>query len=605
MQSINVGSGVISPSGKARLLEMISARMSAELGMVIIPPILTWYYANSHDPTRLAIWSAVVFFMAVFLHWRRRQMARDRLLLSDELWVAKWWNLARDVPVGYGLVWAAPVLLIGRAAPFDFSLLLYASLAAIAAACATALAPVIGFFLRFFVCGWLVAVAAIYWVFPHHWQFLLPLLLLYSGIIFRHAQTTHQFLVKQVQLEEQSAYLAEQYRVTKEQAEAALSDKTEFLRTASHDLRQPVHAMGLLLDSVVRQSAEPHIKPLLVDLQSCVRSINLMFNALLDLTKIEIQSTRVDAASTLSLNDLFDELSVLFQGDARQRGLTWRCHLPSQHAQVHTQPALIRQALFNLTQNALRYTETGGVLAGVRRRGEDWLIEVWDTGVGIHQTDQQRVFSAYFRDDHAKQLDNVGLGLGLAVFVRCAKLMGATYGLRSRPGRGSCFWFRLPAAPVDVATDAMSRKPLGLASPLANSLANPLANALALDGRCLILDDDPLVRRALAGVLQAWNVDARLVATPQQAMDCIERGFEPQVIFCDQRLRSADSGYDVLRALMARCPQARGGMMSGEFNSPQLLQAEEDGFVVLRKPVEAATLHAVLARWLVADTPSR
>ncbi len=593
MQSINLGLRDISPTGRARLLEMISGRVSAELGMVIIPPVLTVYYANSNDPTWMVVWSAVVFFMGIFLHWRRRQMARDRTLLSDALWVAKWWPLCRDVTVGYGLVWAAPVLLVGGTAPFDFTLILYASLASIAAACATALAPVLGFFLRFFVCGWLVAVAAIYWVFPNHWQFLLPLLVLYSGILFRHAQTTHQFLVKQVQLEEQSAYLAEQYRLTKELAETALSDKTEFLRTASHDLRQPVHAMGLLLDSVVRQSAEPHIKPLLADLQSCVRSINLMFNALLDLSKIEMQSTRVDATSTLSLDDLFDELTVLFQGDARQRGLLWRCRLPREQARVHTQPALIRQALFNLTQNALRYTQTGGVLAGVRRRGPDWLIEVWDSGVGIDQADQHQVFSAYYRDDHARQLDNVGLGLGLAVFVRCAKLMGATYGLRSRPGRGSCFWFRLPAAPADVTVDT------------SESRAGDSASPLKLGGRCLILDDDPLVRSALAGVLQAWDIDARLVATPQQALDCIDLGFDPQVIFCDQRLRSADSGYDVLRALMARCPHARGGMMSGEFNSPQLLQAEEDGVVVLRKPVEAATLHAVLARWLLADIPSQ
>ena len=119
-----------------------------------------------------------------------------------------------------------------------------------------------------------------------------------------------------------------------------------------------------------------------------------------------------------------------------------------------------------------------------------------------------------------------------------------------------------------------------------------------LNGRCLVLDDDPQVIGAWTALLDSWGVEGRYAANAGEAMQHLDTGFTPEAIFCDQRLRSGESGFDILRALLARCPMASGAMVSGEINSPELQEAQDEGYLVLRKPLDTAQLHAVLSTWL-------
>ena len=161
--------------------------------------------------------------------------------------------------------------------------------------------------------------------------------------------------------------------------------------------------------------------------------------------------------------------------------------------------------------------------------------------------------------------------------------MGATLDFRSRLGRGSCFWLDLPrAAPVDLPVTPVPAPASG----------TPLA------GRCLVLDDDPQVTAAWSALLTAWGIDARVATHGMEAMTTGADGFEPQVILCDLRLRAGESGFDVLRDLLARCPAAAGALVSGDFDSPELRQAADEGYVVLRKPLDPAQLHDLMAAWL-------
>ncbi|RYF40113.1 MAG: sensor histidine kinase, partial [Comamonadaceae bacterium] len=213
-------------------------------------------------------------------------------------------------------------------------------------------------------------------------------------------------------------------------------------------------------------------------------------------------------------------------------------------------------------------------------------IEVWDTGVGIAAADRERIFSPFYRNEHAWRIDSAGHGLGLAVVARCARLMDASLGFESRLGRGSRFWLRLPRAHPALAGEA--------AAPLAPQ--TPAAPLPRLSGTCLVVDDDPLVTAAWRQMLQAWGVQGFFAEDATQAFQLLDYGFHPQAILCDQRLRSGESGFDVLEALLARCPQASGAMVSGEFHSPDLQRAQSEGYLVLRKPVDLAQLHGVLAR---------
>jgi signal transduction histidine kinase/CheY-like chemotaxis protein len=599
----------ITAAGRARLLEMISQPRSGELSLLIIPPTVTAYHASSQGLTALLLWPIAALVLALALHRTRALSTRYRTVHGDARWFERWVPASLRMVTAYGFIWAMPVLILSVQALWtqqpvllDFSLLLYAMLASIVAICTNSLTSLFQFFQRVFIGSWVLPTLCIPLMFPQHWLVLMPLCVLYGWIAFQHARKTHGFLINQVQLEERSTQLAQQYQAAKVQAEAAqqaaeraLQDKSEFLRTASHDLRQPVHAMGLLVETLARESHETQLKPLLRDLQSSLRSVNLMFNSLLDLSKLEVADQPIKP-EPVRLQGLMDELSALFKPEADRRGLTWRVKMPSERVWgevwARADAALLRQAVFNLTHNALRYTSAGGVLVGVRARRvggvAHWQIEVCDTGAGIAQHEQGEVYSPYYRSEHSWQIDSIGMGLGLAVFRQCVQRMGATDGMRSVLGRGSRFWISLP----QTRALGTSTTPLRVNPALSAYVQTPLR------GRCLVLDDDPLVRSAWQALLHSWGLQAQLVADAAEAMAVVEAGFDPQVIFCDQRLRSGESGFDVLQALLERCPEAKGGMISGEFEAPELREAQEQGYTVLRKPTEAAVLHAVLARWL-------
>jgi signal transduction histidine kinase/CheY-like chemotaxis protein len=601
MQSFELSG--ISAAGRARLLEMIVQPRSGELSLLIIPPLIAGYHFHLYGQSLLLIWPVCAWVLAWSMHLGRSMILRKRATQSDSEWVSRALNAVLGHVTVYGLIWAMPIVLLaiermrtGHVASIELSYMLYTALTAIVAICTNSLSSLLRFFERYFVGGWIVPALAVPFMFGGHGWVLLPLAILYGWIAFQHARTTHGFLVKQVQLEENSHILSLQYKQAKLEAEAArgaaehaLQDKSEFLRTASHDLRQPVHAMGLLVETLSRESNDSTLQPLLRDLQSSVRSVNLMFNSLLDLSKLDL-GDQITAPEPIDLHALLDELTALFKPEASRRSLQWRCYSPTRAAWVLADAAMLRQAVFNLTHNALRYTSAGGVLLGLRERRiadvAHWHIEVCDTGAGIAQQEKDQIFSPYYRSEHSWKIDSAGMGLGLAVFKQCAQRMHAPYGMRSVLGRGSRFWLSLP--------QAQSANP---ASP-SRLAANTVSNFSTLQGRCLVLDDDPLVRNAWLGLLASWGLQAKLVADASEALACLDAGFMPQVIFCDQRLRSGESGFEVLQALLERCPKAKGGMISGELNAPELLEAQEMGYTVLSKPVPADVLHAVLARWL-------
>ncbi len=281
----------------------------------------------------------------------------------------------------------------------------------------------------------------------------------------------------------------------------------------------------------------------------------------------------------------------MFEHEARDRQLELRLHLPSTSAIAHTDPNLLRQVVLNLLQNALRYTERGGVLLAVRRRGQHWQVEVCDTGIGVAEEAQADIYLPYFRQEHAWGAQSEGHGLGLSVVARCASLLNAPIEMKSRLGRGSRFWISLPVVSQEDLPNNQAHHSALLADCEA---APPPLNR----GHCLIVEDDPQVSRAWQLLMQSWGVDARVVSNSVEALACLDAGFKPKVIFCDERLRAGESGFELLQALMVRLPDAHGAMVSGEFNSPALRQAEDDGYLVFRKPLEAHLIHDVLNRWL-------
>ncbi len=581
----------INLDGKVKLLHMILTQRSGQGAVLVIPPFLAWVHSNSGASGSLLPWLAVMVLLAAHLVWIRRQFLKDYGTLPKQELLDRWTATMHTSALLYGFSWSLPVLLTVQNPSFEFSILLYVILIADTAAAATYISAMVSIFYRLWFGTWLVPLAAACWMFPSYWQALLPTLAIFCFFVLRHAQSTHRFLVRQIQLEEYSHSLAEKFKTAQTAAEQALDEKNSFLSTASHDLRQPVHAMALLVEAIALRGKEAALKPLLVDLKHCMESMGIMFNALLDLSKLEAGAVQV-RSERVDLHALLRQVSILFKQQANSRNLALRIHLPRGQADALGDPTLVLQVIANLINNALRYTEKGGVLLGVRRRASHWQIEVSDTGVGMNAQEAGLVFSPYHRNAHALRTDAVGYGLGLAVMARCAVLMGAAYGVESRLGKGSKFWIKVPIAPN--ASVCIHHAP-------APFTAQRSTNLHRLAGTCLILEDDALVNAAWSALLAEWGVDARFATRAHEALAHVDAGFRPQVILCDERLRSGESGFAVLQTLLERCPLARGAMVSGEFNSTHLAQAESEGYLVLRKPFDVAQLHGLLATWFATQ----
>ena len=578
----------LSASGRAYLLDLTFARhcFAISIAPVVSIPLL-WFAWQEQNATPLLLWIGFFLCFGLVLRSVWRRYAADIQSMEAAELVRRWQPRIEQLALLHGAGLTMVVVLIGPQASYEFKLLVYISIAAITAANATYQNASLGIFLRFFLTGWVACTALSVWVFPLHWQYMLPLGIFFGASIYRDAMAANRFFVEQVQLEARSQQLITQLQEARQHAEVALQEKNLFLSTASHDLRQPMHAMSMLVEAIAQRNRDTAVAPLLADLKTGMGSMNMMFNSLLDLSKLE-SGAIPQRASRVMLTALISDIVTLFREQARARGLTLRMRVPASDAAAWADPALLRQALVNLVHNALRYTEKGGLLIGVRKRHTAWQIEVWDTGVGIAEDDGMQIFSPYFRSQHAWRLNSAGHGLGLAVVARCARLMDAPLDFKSRLGRGSCFWLHLPIHQLqdhkDLSADA--------------SASYPTPPLQRLSGCCLVLDDDPQVLAAWKALLDGWGVTVRYATDSVQMMQQLEGDFKPDAIFCDQRLRSGESGFEILKALLNRFPQACGAMVSGEFHSAELQAAENEGYLVLRKPLEPAQLHAVLSTWL-------
>ncbi|UNK29372.1 hybrid sensor histidine kinase/response regulator [Serratia plymuthica] len=579
----------ISPRAQIRLLDNTFMRLVFSFTAVpfVGIPFAIWLYLLGKELTPIIAWILIYFLCALAIRLWHRRYRYDTQKNNASTVISRWLPRINNVAFVHGLGISSLYLIAPEKNSFDFFLLLNISIAAIVAANATHLTPVISTFTRFFFASWGVLNFGIIWRLGDVMPIVLMLNLLYGFAIYRHALTSHAFFIQQALLEEKSSRLAEQFRQAKEEAEQALLDKNQFLTTASHDLRQPVHAMGFLIEAIIHKNRDATLIPQLLDLQQSVRSVHLMFNSLLDLSKIE--SGNVSTATThVDIGKLLDSVITLFREEANSRALSLRTWRPKRRVCVMGDQLLIRQSLINLIQNALRYTQEGGVLIAIRPRGEECLIEVWDTGVGIADEEKGKIFSPYYRPELAWKIDSAGHGLGLAVVARCAKLMKVKYGMRSIEGKGSRFWMRF-------ALYAGEEHPPESVNSYANTGAPTRYESLR--GACLVVDDDPLVTSAWESLMSTWGITVRCAASAEEAFAIIDEGFTPFAVLCDQRLRSGESGFDILKALFERLPDTSGAMVSGEFNSPVLQEAEQEGYLVLRKPLEPAKLHALLSQW--------
>lgn len=414
-------------------------------------------------------------------------------------------------------------------------------------------------------------------------------LLFFAAFLARHAANIHSTLVREIQLENESRQLARRYQDEKQRALSASEEKSRFLAAASHDLRQPVHALVLLVEALRARNQSESLAPLVEQLASGAQTIDLLFRSLLDLSKLESRKTS-PTLEPVDLGEVITEVVQQFLPDARAKGLALTQRIPPLPVFGMAEPVLLRRALFNLLQNALRYTSHGGVMVALRVRQKHLRIEVWDTGIGIAPEHQKDIFSSYYQVENPERDPSQGLGLGLAIYKECVRL------LQGHPRRALG-----PRARLDVLDGAAARagRDQGAAGrPAAQRAEARRAGAASLfrrgargGRRC----PDP---QCLARAARGMGVEVHSAADGPTADHLLMRGLRPQIIFCDLRLPGKEDGLQLLERWQVSHPEAHAVLLTGDRNSAALARAEEAGYLLLAKPMDPNMLRVLLKRWL-------
>lgn len=366
------------------------------------------------------------------------------------------------------------------------------------------------------------------------------------------------------------------------EAEAAQQSKTRFLAAVSHDVLQPLNAARLFA-SALRETTDADERTHLAErVDTALRAAEDLLDGLLDISRLDAGALQPEIAHFDAV-ELLQELAAQYAPSAAGRGLSLRVHALAP-VFVRSDRRLLRRALQNFLANALRYTREGGVLLGLRRRGQQIECQVWDTGPGIPAHHLSQIFEEFRRFDHAfaKGIgidDERGLGLGLSICQRIARMLDHPLHVRSRVGRGSMFSIRVP---VGIATQQRVMPEIA-----------PASDALA-GLRVLCVDNDPEILDGMRALLDRWKAVALTASTVDEALAHIDA--EPDVALVDYHLHDRLDGLGVIAELRRRAKRdLPAALLTGDGSDALKIAAREYGCAVLTKPVKPASLRAFLA----------
>jgi signal transduction histidine kinase/CheY-like chemotaxis protein len=382
-------------------------------------------------------------------------------------------------------------------------------------------------------------------------------------------------------LQESYATLERKVEERTRQLKVANEAKSRFLATASHDLRQPLHALGLFVAQLHGRTRAEDRRRIISGIEAALSGMNELFNGLLDISKLDAGATAPNTTD-FPIANLLKRIRATFADAAQEKGLALR--IVETSAWVQSDFILMERIVLNLVSNAIRYTSTGKVLIGCRRVGAYVRLEIWDTGSGIPEDQRQNIFSEFYRLGAPDQDKEGGLGLGLAIVDRLCRLLDHSLELRSSLGKGSCFSITVPA----VAGPIEPLKTQGFVQPRFLKSESKLV---------VVIDDDPLVLESMGGLIRSWGCRVVTGNTDKAVLDELSQYKDPaNLIISDYHLRDGGTGINVI----ARLREALGApipalLMSGDTDADPLHEALANGYVMLHKPVEPDTLFFMLS----------
>ena len=369
--------------------------------------------------------------------------------------------------------------------------------------------------------------------------------------------------------------------VARLRAENASRAKSRFLTSASHDLRQPAHALGMFVARLAELPNDAPTRHLVNNIDACVRAMQELLDGFLDIARLDSEHSQVSRVA-FPIDGIFGQLRESFASAASDKGL--RLRFRSSSAWVESDPNLLQRILLNLISNAVRYTQQGSILVACRplSDGTQLRIEVRDSGIGIAEQHHEEIFQEFFQVDNPHRDRSQGLGVGLSIVERACSLLNHPLSMRSAPGRGTRFTLTVPLAQAQPGGPKQD--------------ATELAATLEFDGlRVLLIEDDELGRVGLASLLTSWGCRVTTAEGANAACALYRHEQLPDITISDFRLRGGIDGIeavDLLSAISGRRIVAC--LISGDTDAKLRQQAQAAGLTLLQKPVRPAKLRSLL-----------
>lgn len=373
----------------------------------------------------------------------------------------------------------------------------------------------------------------------------------------------------------------EELTAARDTAERANRIKTRFFTAVGHDLLQPLHAARLSLSALTEPDQASETRRVAERIDHALLSVESILGTILDIAQLEAGVVR-PVLRAVAVGDLMSGLGNDLGPLALEKDLvlTWR----DSNLMVLSDQLMLRRILQNLVVNAVRYTEKGRILVAARKRGDGVRIEVWDTGPGIAEVEQKRIFDEFQRGSASERSSAGGFGLGLAIVKRTAETLGHKVGVASRLGRGTVFWVCAPHAgertpPVARAAETAAAEAYGFAS-----------------ADVLVVENDENVREAMRSILERWSCRPRVIGgMAELPVDAGEPPRRPDIVLADYHLDNGELGLHVVRQLReVHGDDLPAVVITADHSEAITEQARQAGCEILRKPVRPAELRALM-----------
>jgi len=578
-------------SQRALLIEAAKLRAhyrdmpAAVVGSVFIGAFMGMVLQQGAGWRPVLYWFAAVLIQAVIRYTIYRKFNSSDPPLVD---MPRWGLFAVIGCAVSGMVWGLAGLLLYVPDGLNYQFFLAMGLLGVSSASLYATTSFLPAFFAFLYPGTLLA-AVPFFMESDAMHFAVGLLILmYLPFTTRFALSYHRSFLESIKLRFENIELIDALRKRKDAAEEANIAKSRFLAAASHDLRQPLHALGLFVQALQDSPLQDYEKRMVANVRRSVDSMEELFNALLDISRLDAGVVQPRMTS-IPLSTVLERVFFEYEPVARQKGL--RLRLAPTTVMVYSDVSLLERIIRNLVVNAVRYTDKGGIVMGCRRRGNRVRIEVWDSGRGIPAGQRLEIFREFYRLQDRDDNQHKGLGLGLAIVDRLARLLDHYVDVQSNVGRGSVFALTVPRGVQEhwLATDVVAT-------------AEPTMDLARR--RVLVIDDDHSVLEGMATLLRGWHCDVVTASTGEE-MRAKLPGLRsvPDLIVSDYRLQGDSNGIEVIEMLREEFNKDIPALLiTADTAAERVRDAEANGLPILHKPLNPKRLRQLIQHLLRPQT---